>query len=152
MIAAVERTSAPSPAPLIRVSPSASAASISARWLIDLSPGTRSSPRRRALPRTRATRGCEAGGGGVDPISIASPFRRVDAADVRMQRDDRGHHVAELVEGELLLGIGQGVIGARVDLDHDPIRTDRDAAQSERLDRPTLAGGMARGDGDGEGG
>ena len=44
---AVERTSAPSPAAVMRLSPSASAASSSARWLIDLSPGRRSSPRRR---------------------------------------------------------------------------------------------------------
>ena len=53
MIPAVERTSWPSPAPEISVSPSASAAKSSARWLIDLSPGRRSSPRSRAAGLTR---------------------------------------------------------------------------------------------------
>ena len=38
--AAVARTSSPSSSPTMRLSPTASAASISARWLIDLSPGT----------------------------------------------------------------------------------------------------------------
>ena len=41
----------PSPAPSIRLSPSASAARRSARWLIDLSPGSPGSPRRRAAGR-----------------------------------------------------------------------------------------------------
>ena len=41
MAAAVRSTSSPSSRPVMRVSPTASAPNISARWLIDLSPGTR---------------------------------------------------------------------------------------------------------------
>ena len=44
--AAVASTSSPSSKPVIRLSPTASAESISARWLIDLSPGTVTVPRR----------------------------------------------------------------------------------------------------------
>src|SRR5690606_6313417 len=42
--AAVASTSSPSRRPVMRVSPTASAPSITARWLIDLSPGTRIAP------------------------------------------------------------------------------------------------------------
>ena len=51
---------------------------------------------------------------------------------------------AELVEVELLLRVGQGGVGIRVDLDHDAVRADRDAAERERRDEPALAGGVAR--------
>ncbi|GAA0320381.1 hypothetical protein GCM10009087_33380 [Sphingomonas oligophenolica] len=42
--AAVAKTSSPSSSPSIRLSPTASADSISDRWLIDLSPGTVTDP------------------------------------------------------------------------------------------------------------
>ena len=54
MSAAVVRTSSPSPAATIRLSPVARAAMSRARWLIDLSPGRRGSPRKRAAGRTTA--------------------------------------------------------------------------------------------------
>jgi hypothetical protein len=65
--AAVERTSAPSPAPPIRLSPAASVASIRARWLTDLSPGTTSSPRRQAAGRMTAASVEVADMAGPDP-------------------------------------------------------------------------------------
>ena len=52
----------------------------------------------------------------------------VQAADVLVDRHDGGHQVAELVEVELLLGVGQRRRRGRVDLDHDPVGADRDAA------------------------
>ena len=120
-IPAVERTSAPSPAPAIRLSPSASAASISARWLIDLSPGSRSSPRSRALPRTRAASARRSERGQRSMLAPARRRRRcpsaapdervaVERPDVLVDRDERGHQVAELVEVELLLGVGQRLV------------------------------------------
>jgi len=48
---AVLMTSSPSSSPVIRVSPTASAPRIRARWEIDLSPGTRASPLRAELAR-----------------------------------------------------------------------------------------------------
>ena len=118
---AVERTSAPSPAPAIRLSPVARAASIRARWLIDLSPGRRSSPRSRAagadlgdVGRRRASRATQclrqpAAAADGRSAAIGSPC---SAADVLVDRHERGHQVAELVEVELLLGVGQGLVRA----------------------------------------
>ena len=51
---AVERTSAPSPALVIELEPAARLASMSARWLIDLSPGSTISPRSRVAGVTIA--------------------------------------------------------------------------------------------------
>src|SRR5262245_53237121 len=117
MMPAVERTSAPSPAPAIVLSPLARAARISARWLIDLSPGTRISPRNRAAGRIVAATSA------VLPAPIGSVLREVgvteakggarrdrlamQVADVLVDRDEGLHQRGELLEGELLLGIGQ---------------------------------------------
>ena len=165
---AVERTSAPSPAPSIRLSPSARAASISARWLTDLSPGRRSSPRRRAAVRTRATSVAEPGAVvALNAWTARLGCRPTCAGDLPRRRIRRGRLRAEPrtcswtgtiaairspepVEVELLLGVGQRVVGMRMDLDHDPVGADRDAADRQRLDQPALAGGVARIDDDGQ--
>ena len=63
-------------------------------------------------------------------------------ADELVDRDDLGHHRPELVEVELLFGVGQGRVGVRVHLDHDAVGPDRDAGQRERRDEPALAGGV----------
>ena len=83
-----------------------------------------------------------------DPPDPWAAVGGVDAADEGVERRDGGHHVAELVEGQLLLGVRQCLVGVRVDLDHDPVGPDRDAAEGERLDQPALAGGVARVDDD----
>src|SRR5689334_12619947 len=112
---AVDRTSAPSPAPAIRLSPSARVASISARWLIDLSPGSVSSPRSRAADRTRAASAAtlHTGRRSVLREPVAADRRGgravergfVPPPDVLVDGDDLGHHGPELVERELLLGV-----------------------------------------------
>ena len=60
-----------------------------------------------------------------------------------MDRHELVHHRTELLEGQLLLGVGQGGIGVRVDLDHHSVGPNRDAAHRQRRDEPSLAGGMA---------
>ena len=70
-IPAVERTSWPSPAPATSVSPCASAAKRMARWLIDLSPGSRSSPRSCAAGSTRSDIRHLVD----EPVLVASPSR-----------------------------------------------------------------------------
>ena len=114
--------------------------------------------RRRVGPSRRRARGR----GGDRTLNAGSalvrphrrPRRRSRGAgscawrDELVDRDDRGHHRAELVEVELLLGVGQRRVRVRVDLDHDPVGPDRDAAQRQRRDQPALAGGVARVDDD----
>ena len=90
--------------------------------------------------------------GGTSPRPRRTPPEngsRVQPANMVVDRDDRLHQLPEPGEVELLLGVGQRVVGMRVDLDHDPVGTDRDAADRQRLDEPALAGGVARIDDDG---
>ncbi len=135
-------------------SPSARAASIRARWLIDLSPGRRRSPRsRRALsidrgvgrlgpavtsrcPRVPPPRSARSRPAAPAARSAGSPW---SARTPRVDRDDGHHQLRELVEGQLLLGVGERLVRARVDLDHDPVGPDRDAAERQRRDEPALA-------------
>jgi hypothetical protein len=68
----------------------------------------------------------------------------VQAPDVLVDRDQRGHQLIELGEVQLLLRVRKRLFGVRMDLDHHPVRPDGDAADRERLDQPALAGGVAR--------
>ena len=72
--------------------------------------------------------------GGADAERGARHDRvAVEGSHVLVDGDQGGHHLAELVEGELLLGVGQRLVRARMDLDHDPVRPDRDAADGELM-------------------
>ena len=123
---AVERTSAPSPAPWIRLSPVASSASMSARWLIDLSPGRRSSPRRRTAGWTVAIPAGPPPGGAArvsTGLVLGQPARAdaergtgderiaVERADVLVDGHQGRHEVRELGRVELLLGVRERLLG-----------------------------------------
>src|SRR5262245_13522093 len=110
---AVERTSAPSPAASIRLSPSARAARIRARWLCDSSPGTRISPPSRAAGRiVAATSAALPAPIGSVLGQLAAEAERgacrqripVQGADMLVDRDDRLHERGEFLERQLLLG------------------------------------------------
>src|SRR5262245_25264485 len=148
--------SAPSPALRMCDVPWASSASISARWLIDLSPGRRSSPARPLagwIVRSGAVRS--------DTVNVAISVLRqgavrgpdvdarlrgavVEAAHVLVDRDEVAHEPLERLDRELLLRVGEGGVRVGVHLDHDTVRADRHAAERERPDQPALPGGMAR--------
>ena len=155
---AVVRTSAPSPAPVIADRPSARAARSRARWLIDLSPGRPGrAPQARAAARTPATSAVGAAGqvrARLDrqclpvPPTFSTAFEQdrvaVQVADLGVDGSQAGHQLGELGDRDRLLAVGQRLVRARVDLDHDPVGARRDAGQRHRLDQPALAGGVRR--------
>ena len=131
--------------------PSASSASRSDRWEIDLSPGRAGAPRRRAAGRTTRSssatvRGHVRGSGRVGGHVAASALSRSPWRSLTWSWTPAiaRHHLLEPLEVELLLGVRERLVGPRVDLDHDAVGAHRDAADRERLDEPALAGGVRR--------
>ena len=58
-------------------------------------------------------------------------------------RGDAGRELIELIEGERLRTVGKRMVGAGMDFDHQPVRTRRDAGESEGRHECPLARGMA---------
>src|SRR5216683_730752 len=80
--ATVARTSSPSGRPWTQLSPSARVASIRARWAIDLSPGTASSPAARAAGETVRADWTSASGMDALPEKLADALATLDALAV----------------------------------------------------------------------
>src|SRR6266851_1018849 len=80
--ATVARTSSPSGRPWTQLSPSARVASIRARWAIDLSPGTASSPATRAAGETVRADWTSASGMDALPEKLADALATLDALAV----------------------------------------------------------------------
>ena len=159
------------PAAAIRLSPSASSASSRARWemrLVAGQRGTAAQPRGRPddehVVHGRAFRPSSRGDRAPDrrPRTACAPVRdhvgqalpfRPRLPGSRSPCRSRTcawtaviacHHRVEAAEVQLLLGVGERLVGARVDLDHDPVGAHGHAADRQRLDEPALAGGVRR--------
>src|SRR5581483_1836014 len=119
------------PKPRTRVSPSPSAPRRTARWEIDLSPGTATWP-------TTAT----AGSTFTASTDGASHEGRESADLVR--------ELAELGGRDLLRGVAERLLRPRMDLDDDPVGAGRDRGARERQDELTAARRMGRVDDHGQ--
>ena len=124
-----------------------------------MSPGTSSWPRKRGAGwMTWTPAGAPPGGAARVPTALVlrQPARpdaerstgdewiAAERTDVLVDGDERRHEVGELRRVELLLGVREGLVRMRMDLDHHAVRAHRGPADRERLHEPALARGMAR--------
>ena len=72
----------------------------------------------------------------------------INYARLSLQNPDLIHQVAELIEAERLLSITQSLVGLRVNLNHQAIRTHTVGRQRQRSYEISSAGGMRRVDND----
>ena len=150
-IPAVERTSAPSPAPVMRLSPGGQRRQHQGAMADRLVAGqpqlaaqAGGSAGRRATARHRAIVG--------RPCGPAGPLRRPRPRSRPRTCSWTGTMAAirsrNWSRSSCCSASDSASSGVRVDLDHHAVRPDRDAADRERLDQPALAGGVARVDDD----
>src|SRR5258706_14472791 len=130
----------------MRDSPSPRSASISARWLIDLSPGNAISPRSLEACATDAAVPSASGSASTMNVArvAAEDLGVIHVAKLLVDRDEGCHEPGELAEVKLLLGVGQSGVRVRGDLDHHAVGADRDPAPGKRRDEPALPGGEGR--------
>ncbi len=81
----------------------------------------------------------------VEPTSVTvqlSALAASAAAHETRDRDDLAGELGELRRRDLLRGVAERLLGARVRLDDDPVGTDRDGCPGERQDEVAPAGGV----------